>query len=364
MTQRNTLLVTGVGGFWGARVAERLVKEADVRVIGIGSRPPEDSIRHLDFVQADVRNPLLVELLRDEGVTGVCHMAFVESYRPSEAAFDANVMGAMRLFGACVAAGVTRIVVPSSTLAYGARPGNSAFLTERLPLNGSASWGSIRDLMEIEAFCNGFRAGHPEVALTVLRFAHPIGPSVDSPLVRFLANPAAPVLFGFDPLMQMVHESDVVEAVVQAVLVGPPGTYNIASDGILPLAKVCALAGKVALPVFHLAAYWSNPLLATMRLPIEQLWPLPPDYLRYPVVADLERQRSVFGFEPQYIAEEALREFAGRSRLARLAAGASELFRDEQRLRDTLERRRRQRERSGRTEWEADEAEDALEELA
>ena len=70
MTQMKTALVTGVGKYWGAQVAARLIAETDSQgdpayhVIGLDVEPPTEDINGLDFVQADVRNPLLIELLK------------------------------------------------------------------------------------------------------------------------------------------------------------------------------------------------------------------------------------------------------------------------------------------------------------
>ena len=132
MTDPQTVLVTGVGGYWGARLAAQLAAETDLRVLGIDATPPANPIRGLDFIQADVRNSLLVELLRDEGVTTVCHLSFIEAERHSEANFDLNVIGTMKVFGACAQAGVRKVILKSSTAVYGASAANPAFLTEAI----------------------------------------------------------------------------------------------------------------------------------------------------------------------------------------------------------------------------------------
>ena len=130
MVQPKTVLITGVGGYWGARLAARLATVPDLHVIGLDTTPPSTGVKGLDFIQADVRNPLLADFLHEEEVEAVCHLAFAESTRRSEATFDLNVMGTMKVFGACAAAGVQKIVCRSSTTIYGARPDNPAFLTE------------------------------------------------------------------------------------------------------------------------------------------------------------------------------------------------------------------------------------------
>ena len=80
-----TVVVTGVSGYWGRRVARQLLAEPNLRVLGIDARPPQQTERGLDFIKADIRNPLLSDLLRVEGVDTVVHLAWRErQWRPEE----------------------------------------------------------------------------------------------------------------------------------------------------------------------------------------------------------------------------------------------------------------------------------------
>jgi UDP-glucose 4-epimerase len=288
---------------------------------------------------------LLIDLLKSEDVHTLCHLGFIDYGRSGEASFDANVMGTMKLLGACAEAGTTKIVIKSSTAVYGASPGNPGFLTEHHPLQGSRSHGSTREMAEIEAFCNGFRRQQPEITLTIFRFPSIVGPNADTPMTRFLKEPRSPVLLGFDPLMQVIHERDVVEALAYGVLNDHPGVFNVAADGILPLTKLMSLAGRFPIPVFHLFAYWGMGLLGSSGLHDGRFVPIELDYIRYPWVADLTRMHNELDFVPRYTAEETLREFAGQQRLRRYVPETDALAFDEARLHDTLERRRRARER-------------------
>jgi hypothetical protein len=63
-------------------------------------------------------------------------------------------------------------------------------------------------------------------------------------------------------------------------------------------------------------------------------------------------------FTPRYTSEEVLREFAGQQRLSRYMPESATLAYDEERLRDTLERRRRVRERQVVTVTGPSEADD------
>ena len=344
MAQPKTVLITGVGGYWGMRLAARLASVADLHVIGLDTTPPRKGIKGLDFVQTDVRNPLLADFLREERVDAVCHLAFIESDHRSESTFDLNVMGAMKVFGACTAAGVNKIVCRSSTAIYGAHPSNPAFLSEERAPAPKSDTGTVRDLVEIEAFCNGFRSQQPNVSLTVLRFPGIIGPAVDSPLTRFLRSKLTFTLMGFDPLMQIIHEDDVVEALWHGLCRDVSGVFNVAAEGVLPLSKLMALGGKpIAAPVFHLVAYWGNPLLGGVGMPIKRFWPIELDYLRYPWVGDLHRMRELLDFTPAYSAAAALREFTARRRLKKYTSDGFKSAQEEELLRDTIERRRRAR---------------------
>lgn len=332
------VLVTGVAGAWGGRVAAKLLSRDDLTLIGVDSQPPEnDDLKGLDFIRADLNSPLLPDLLKEENVHTVVHLDFIESVRPSERSFEHNTMGTMRLLGACVSAGVSKVIWRSSIMVYGARATNSAFLSEDTPLQASRRYGYLRDWLEIESFCNGFRRQNPQTALTILRFAHIVGPNIQSPLTRFLQNPAMPSLLGFDPRMQVIHEHDVTHALVHAIDAPATGVFNVAAEGVFPLWKVSTLAGKLPVPVLHPLAYWGAAVGG------EQFAPMDLDYLRYHCVGDLTRMRTVLEFTPTYTAEETLREFATQQRLRRYWPGAAE--RDEEQLRDTLERRRRSRAR-------------------
>jgi UDP-glucose 4-epimerase len=344
MADKKVILVTGAASYWGARIAAKLVAEPGLHVIGLDVEPPAEKIKGLDFIQADIRNPLLVDLLKQEEVDTLCHLNFIETARPSETAFDLNVMGTVRVFGACVEAGVRKIALKSSTAVYGAHPDNPAFLTEEHPLRGSRRYGYTRDMVEIEAFCNGFRRQSPDIQLTILRFPSIIGPTADTPMTRFLKELWTPTLMGFDPMMQIIHEDDVVNAMAHVIVNDAPGVFNVAAEGAMPLWKLMALAGKPPIPVLHLLVYWGTQILGETGLRVTRYAPIELDYIRYTWVADLARMREQLGFAPHYTAVEALREFAGRQRMRRYLPESVTLAYDEERLRATLERRRRLRE--------------------
>jgi len=344
MGERTNIMITGVSSYLGRRIAEQLLQRSGYKVIGLDGEKPSEEIKGLDFIQADIRNPLIAELLRTENIEIVCHLGFIESEHPSEPTFDFNVTGTMKLFGACAEAGVQRILFKSHTWVYGALPNHSAFLAEDQPLGGSRVTGSGRDLLEIEGLCNRFRKQSPETTLTILRFAPIIGLNADTPMTRFLKDSFAPILLGFDPMMQVIHEDDVVVAIVQAVHSDSNGTINIAAEGVLPLIRLLGLVGKLPLPLPHFVPYCRSKWFG--NLTTMSHWPIEPDHLRYSCVADINKMYTELQFTPRYTAEEALREFAGIRRMSGYPTRSTSLSYDEERLRDTIERRRRDKVRS------------------
>lgn len=343
MDDRKVVLVTGVSEFWGEQIARKLLEDDSYHVIGVDAEKPAVLIGDLDFVQADIRNPLLVDLLRSEGVDSVCHLNFDDRARLSESSFDTNVIGTIKLLGACAEAGVRKIILKSSTMVYGARSNNPGYLTEEHPIRGSRMYGYTRDYFEIEAFCNGFTRQHPQVLLTILRYPSIIGPNASTPMTRFLSDPLAPTLLGFDPMLQFIHEKDVIRSIQYVLENDFPGVFNVAAEGILPLLRVLGIAGKLPLPVIHVFPYWS---LGALGARAQRYLPIEPDYLRYRWIADLQRMRNELGFVPGYTAEEALREYSGELRKRHYIETQDDLSYDTDRLRDTIERRRRARELS------------------
>lgn len=304
MAGKTVVLVTGVSHYWGARLAARLATEPTLQLMGLDASPPAEKIDGLEFVQVDLRSRKLADLLRSAGVGAVCHLKFLEHEGGRSATAGLNVSAVTNLLDACTAAGVEQVVVGSSTAVYGAHPDNSALLTEETSLRGSRSRAALRDLLATEAHCAEFRELNPDTAVTVLRFANIAGPTTDTPMTRFLGRPVPIILLGFDPMMQLVHEDDVVEAVAYALLHGTAGTFNVAAEGAVPLSRLLRLARKVPFPVFHPLAYMGlkskSPGQQASLAPIE--W----DYLRYPWLGDLARMREELGFMPSHDCVEVL----------------------------------------------------------
>jgi UDP-glucose 4-epimerase len=175
------------------------------------------------------------------------------------------------------------------------------------PLRGPEDGTFFQDKIdaEREAVRFGEQMG---TTVTILRTAPILGPTVRNFVSRFLSRRLVPTLMGYDPLWQFVHEVDAVTAFKLAIDRDVPGTFNIVSEGVLPLSTVIRLAGRLALPIPHPLAY---PLAGALWL--AQFTQTPPgflDFLRYLCIADGQRAADEMGFFPTYSAREAVLDFA------------------------------------------------------
>jgi UDP-glucose 4-epimerase len=310
------IAITGVRTFLGRRLAERLAG-GDATVVGLDLFRPQSLLPPVRFQPLDLTGPAaaaqLAEVFRKESVDVVVHTAFRREPTPDlEADHELDTIGSLHVLHACAAAGVKRLVIASTTQVYGARPDNPNFLTESHPLRGHPHAHSVQNRVEMEGLVADWARRHPEVTVSVLRPCWIFGPSYQDAAVRYFARPVVAVPMGCDPLIQLVHEEDVVAAFEQAALAAHPGAYNIVAEGVVPLSVLLRSAGKRVLPV-------PPRLLRRLNaIPSQAQTGDPPDgftdYLRYLWVADGARGWAAFG-RPLYSTRETWSSFVGARRL-------------------------------------------------
>ena len=73
-----TVLVTGVSRDLGRTCARALANDPTVdRVIGVDVMPPRGDIGDVQFVRADIRNPVIAKVIAREEVDTVVHMSVI-----------------------------------------------------------------------------------------------------------------------------------------------------------------------------------------------------------------------------------------------------------------------------------------------
>ncbi len=300
----SVVLVTGISGELGLRLAAELAEDPKVdRVIGVDTAPPPPGrLGRVEFVRADIRNPLIAKVIAAASVDTVVHLSI--SAAPMAVGGRAtmtemNVIGTMQLLAACQKApGLRRLVVKSSSVVYGSSSSDPAMFTEDVEPPSLPRLGYAKDSVEIEGYVRGFARRRPDVAVTQLRFTNIVGPTVDTPLTRYFALPVVPTVLGFDPRLQFLHEDDAVEVLRLAARDDRPGTVNVAGDGVLSLSQAIRRAGRIGLPIPAPAVDGVARLLRhTGRIDVS---PEQTRLLNFGRVVDTARLREDFGYLPRY----------------------------------------------------------------
>jgi UDP-glucose 4-epimerase len=307
------VLITGVSRFLGAQLAGLLSRDPTVeRIIGVDHTAPREGTERLlgrtEFVRADIRNPLIAKVLAQAQVDTVVHAALTSPQRGVSGRLplrEHNVLGTMQLLAACQKSEtVTRLVVQSTTAVYGSGPADPAIFAEDMHCSGRPSGGYARDAVEVESYVRGFTRRRPDITAVVLRFASLIGPTIESPLARYLAMPVVPTALGYDPRLQLLHESDAVDVLRSAVLGGVDGVVNVAGDGVVLLSQAIRRAGRLRVPVPGPAIAFVGGVVRNSGLP--EVTAEQAEFLSFGRVVDTSVLRERFGFTPRYSTAAAL----------------------------------------------------------
>lgn len=330
------VLVTGLGTFWGSKLAQALeALDAAEVIIGVDTHEPRLPLERTEFVRADSSFSILNRLVRAAQVDTILHTHLIvdSTQMRGRALHETNVIGTMNLLAAAGAAGspVRKVVVKSSTLVYGSTYQDPYFFREDMKRVRSPRSQVERSLGEVASYVRDFAEDNPHVVVTKLRFTNVLGDDIDTPFSRALRRPVVPEIFGFDPRMQFTHEDDVIRSLCYAVQEEVPGVYNVAGDGTLPWSEVCAIVRK---PRFALAPVMTNltarPLRAAglLDLPSELL-----EVLRYGRGVDNSRFKRA-GFKYRFTSTGTVHAFAQAMRLEHVIGNARPVYRYERDVED------------------------------
>jgi UDP-glucose 4-epimerase len=298
-------LITGGSGYIGSRLVERLAGAEGVEILICDVRPPRVFRPGISFRALDVRDAAAVgDAVSSWRPDAVVHLAFVLNPIHDEALmYSIDGEGTHNVLEACSAAGVSQVLVTSSSTAYGAFADNPVPLTEEHPVRGVPEFEYARDKTESDRLCQLWAARHPERVMTIVRPCIVFGPSVDNYLLRLWTRQPFQADFGLpDPGIQFVHEDDVVSALVTLLEGRHAGAFNVAGDGVLPVAECAALIG---LPRRRVP-------LAVMRRMVSVMWRVrasetPPGSLAfavYPWIVSNEKLKRETGWQPRFSSRE------------------------------------------------------------
>jgi UDP-glucose 4-epimerase len=314
------VMITGISRHLAGKLAQRLEADPDVEyIVGVDLEEPEVDLERTEYVRADIRNPLIAKVIQAAEVDTLVHLAIISTptrVGGRSAMKEINVIGSLQLFAACQKSPTLRkLVMKSSTAVYGASPKDPALFTEDMGARDMPRHGFAKDSVEVEQYARDFGRRRPDVDVTILRFGNFMGSQIETTLTRYFSLPLVPTPIGYDPRLQFVHEEDAEEVLYRAVMEDHPGIYNVAADGVMLLSQAIRMCGTLPLPIPVPAASLVANAVRRMGLidfPSDQV-----QFLVYGRVADNERLKAVFGYEPQFTTRTALEEFVRGHRFRR-----------------------------------------------
>lgn len=322
------VLITGLSSYWGGRLAQALESFGEIEaIVGVDSKDPTRELERTEFVKVSNQHGLIQRIVRAARIDTVIDTRLVvdSTTSPRREAHENNVIGTMNILAACAGedSPVRKFIFKSSAHVYGCEQDDPAFFTESMGRNTRPSAPIERDVVEAEASVVDFAVKQPNVTVTVLRCANVLGPDVRTSFSRMFALPVVPMVLGFDPRCQFVHEDDIVHALEHAAINHTPGVYNVAGDGVLALSEVIGLLGKRPAP---LLPPWGTGTLAGplrslgIRIPEEML-----NQLRFGRGLDNRRYKAS-GFEYGYTSRETVNAFAEHLRLHPIIRGVEQTY--------------------------------------
>jgi UDP-glucose 4-epimerase len=290
----DAVLVTGICGRLGKHVARVLHRKR--RVVGVDRRAFTDKPKDVLHEKVDIRRKKLKDVFRNGDIRAVIHLGVMHDPRASAQDHHSwNVAGFSKLLEYVTQFRVPKLVVLSSANVYGPHAANPQFLNEDAPLLGGQNFSDIRDLIEVDMLAQGFFWKLPETETVILRPVHILG-AVRNAASNFLRLPTIPTVLGHDPMIQVIHEADVVHAIDLALRPGVRGIFNVAGAEPLPLSRIVKMLDRSTVAVPYTLGRAVLRRLWQFRLttfPVPEL-----DHIRYVCMVDDQRARSVLGFTP------------------------------------------------------------------
>ena len=313
------ILITGIASHWAMELARRLERDPGVEFIaGIDSERPTAHLERTEFIEADLRSPLLSRLIPATEPDTVVHCGilwFPTEGKPARSLHDINVIGSLQLLAACEKVPtLERVVVRGSAAIYGCEGASPSFFSEEMARKLPLRTRFQRDIGELENYFDTFSRRRSDVSCCMLRFQPEIGPDLDTPLVRYLSLPVISTQLGFDPRLQLLHAEDASGALVAATMKPVRGPVNVAPSGSISLSRICRLAGRPQIPIPTPVYEPALSRFGRRGLGAGEAYSDALRLLRFGRGVDNGRLREELGFEPRFDAVAVAKDFAAKTR--------------------------------------------------
>lgn len=289
------VLIPGIAGLLARKVAVRLLAQGH-QVIGVDPRGWPAAPKDIELHAVDIRKRAAEEVFRRHRPQAVVHMATVTALTTdAEERFRVNLGGTRAVFEHSAAHGVEQLVFVGRHTYYGAGPDAPLYHTEAEPPQELGSYPELADLVAADLYAANALWRLPALETAVLRVCYTLGPSGHGTLASFLSGRFVPMVLGFDPLFQFMHEDDAADAIVAALGARLRGIFNVAGPQPLPLSVIAKEARRIPLPLPEVAL-----ALLLGRAGLPRLSRAALAHIKYPLVVDASLFRKQTGFNHRF----------------------------------------------------------------
>ena len=295
------VLVTGNAGILGQGLVKRLLKDKNLRIIGVDRRPLTKVPPGLEHYALDLRRKSALQTLYKIKPESIIHLGVVRNpqvlrNKRAEAHYF-NLESMTQLLRLAENVPIRKFVFLSTANLYGPSANTAGLLTEDTPLHGANKNPEFRDLVALDMMVQSFFWKHPDTQTIILRPSHIVGPRLRNAPSRYLLLDTIPTILGFDPMMQLIHERDLMNAIALSLSSDMRGIFNISGPDAAPLSRIIRALARptVPLPERLLKALAAGTFFSKKgSFPSGEL-----DYLKYSCIIDDSRARQELGFKPK-----------------------------------------------------------------
>ena len=298
-SSHKTVLITGAAGNLAGLLIKKIISENFYRVIAVDTRPINLDCEHY---QLDLRRKSALEILKQKKPNIIIHLGVARNphkhWQKRENIYFFNLDTTSQLLNLAKEVNCEKLIFVSSANMYGPSYATCGFLTEDAPLQGASKAPEFRDLVTIDMMMQSFFWKQPSTKTIIFRPCHIVGKHLQNAPTRYLSLETIPYILGFDPIMQLMHEKDMLKALMLALNSQAWGIFNLAGKDTAPLSMILQALNRktIGLPQTLLKALMTTTFFSKKSsFPASEL-----EHLKYSCLVDTTRACEILGFKPQH----------------------------------------------------------------
>jgi len=310
-SERKNILISGVTSSIGRNLALHLYKDKRVGVIyGVSKEEKPYFFNDLDpsrflyrncniLKYRELKNLFLSSTFKKANINYVVHLAFMSKVTHTEEAHNLNVQGTKDLLDMCIQMEqIKKFVFKSSDVVYKIRPHNPVYLDENADLNFDPfadPW--IKDRVDADMICRSYM-DNKRMHIVILRMTSIIGRNINSQFNSYFDSKPVFKTMGYNPMINLIHMKDVIQAVSCAIFKNVRGIYNIAGTDTAPIHTFAELSSRTVISL-------PEPMLGPINWLQRKLglttyyYSVDKDRQKYSALLDISKARRELGFQPE-----------------------------------------------------------------